>query len=71
MMTNVGVLDRALRVVLGLALLGWSVGHYGPPLPWLLSWVIAIAGAYPLITGLLRFCPVFRAMNMSTCAEEG
>jgi hypothetical protein len=71
MMTNVGVIDRALRLTIGLALLGWTTGYYGPPLHWLASWPAGALGAYLLATGLLRFCPVFWGFDMSTCAEEG
>ncbi len=70
MMTNVGVIDRALRLAIGLALLAWSDGYYGPPLHWPTSWVIGALGAYPAATGFLRFCPVFWGLDMSTCAEE-
>jgi Protein of unknown function (DUF2892) len=71
MMTNVGVIDRALRLAIAFALLGWSGGHFGPTPPWLLGWAVTVLGAYPLITGLLRWCPIFAFAEISTCAEEG
>jgi Protein of unknown function (DUF2892) len=70
MMTNVGVIDAALRLVLGLALLGWAFGYYGAAPPVLAAWGATVLGFYPAITGLLRFCPLFAALGISTCAEE-
>lgn len=70
MMTNVGVIDRALRLAVAFALLGWVEGYFGPPLPWLLSWFVWGLGAYPLVTGLLRWCPILAVAEISTCAEE-
>jgi Protein of unknown function (DUF2892) len=70
MMTNVGVIDRALRLALGLALFGWEAGHYGPPLHWLASWAVTVLAAYPILTGLLRYCPIFAITGISTCAED-
>lgn len=57
--TNVGGLDRALRVVVGLALilatLAGFVGVWG--------WI----GVVPLVTGLLRSCPIYSLIGWNTC----
>lgn len=57
--TNVGGLDRVLRVVVGLALivatLAGFVGVWG--------WI----GMVPLVTGLLRSCPVYSLIGLNTC----
>ena len=59
MKANVGGWDRGLRVVIGLVLLVLAatgvVGWWG----WL--------GALPLITGLLRFCPLYPLLGWNTC----
>ncbi len=62
MMANVGGLDRAVRVVLGLALLaaGWLV----PAVGW---W--GLLGLVPLATGLLRWCPPYALLGINTCAR--
>jgi hypothetical protein len=71
MITNVGVIDRALRLAVAFGLLGWVYGYFGPPLlPWLLDWGVWMLGVYPLTTGLLRWCPIFALAEISTCAEE-
>lgn len=62
MKTNIGTLDRALRIGAGLALLllyamGW-IGAWG------------LVGVVPLATGLLRFCPLYRVLGIRTCATS-
>lgn len=56
---NIGTGDRALRVVLGLALIALAatgvVGWWG----WL--------GVIPLVTGLVRFCPAYAIAGVNTC----
>ena len=63
MKANVGMKDRVIRIVLGVVLL-W-VGVYGPLSP---GWrvVSLLAGATALVTGLIRFCPVWAAFRIST-----
>lgn len=59
MIANIGNWDRNLRIVLGLALL--SLVFVGPQTPW------GLLGVVPLVTGLARFCPVYRVAGVSTC----
>jgi hypothetical protein len=58
---NVGNLDRLLRILLGLLLIGMalsgSIGAWG----WL--------GLVPLLTGLSAYCPLYRACGISTTAR--
>ena len=59
MTANVGTVDRALRIVAGLALIsaalmGW-IGVWG--------WI----GVVPLATGVFRFCPAYMPFGLSTC----
>ncbi|VXC66767.1 conserved hypothetical protein [Pseudomonas sp. 9AZ] len=63
MKANVGTLDRSLRIVAGLILLGLS-----------LSGVIGLwglIGIVPLATGLFRFCPLYPLLGISTCKTKG
>ena len=63
---NVGTIDRALRVILGLALLaGFFLGLGGA-----YNWLFLI-GIVPLATGLMSSCPMYAILGMSTCATEG
>ena len=59
-MTNVGTIDRAIRVVAGVAILSLTV--FGPHTLW------GLVGAVPLLTGLIGFCPLYRLLGIRTCA---
>jgi hypothetical protein len=61
MKANVGTIDRALRVIVGLALIGLTLtGHIGV---W--GWI----GVVPLATGIFRFCPAYTLLGASTCKK--
>jgi hypothetical protein len=59
---NEGVIDRAIRVVLGAALL--SMVFVGPHSFW------GILGLVPLATGLLGSCPLYTLFGLSTCPTK-
>lgn len=62
MKTNVGTLDRSLRIAAGLILIGLS-----------LSGVIGLWGAIgvvPLATGLFRFCPAYTLLGINSCKTK-
>jgi len=56
---NVGSLDRVLRVVLGIVLI--ALVFVGPKTPW--GWI----GLIPLVTGLLRTCPLYSLIGVNSC----
>ena len=57
---NVGIIDRILRVGVGLALIGLALeGSIGP-------W--GFLGVVPVVTGLLGSCPAYSLLGVSTCA---
>lgn len=55
---NEGVFDRAVRVIVGLAIL--SLAFIGPKTPW--AWL----GLAPLLTGLVGFCPLYSLVGLNT-----
>lgn len=59
MQINVGTLDRALRVAVGLFVV--SLYFWGPQTPW------ALVGIVPIATGLFRFCPAYAVLGIRTC----
>lgn len=61
--TNVGSLDRVLRIVVGLALIAWFFVDQGTGF-W--HWAKLI-GIVPLLTGLMRTCPLYTILGVSTC----
>jgi len=59
MKTNLGTIDRSLRIAVGLLLIILSLsGVIG-----LWGWV----GLVPLATGLLKFCPLYRLLGINSC----
>lgn len=59
MKANVGGVDRALRVLIGLGLIAWAGLFQGP--------VWAYVGVLPLLSGLLRWCPAYPVLGINTC----
>ena len=57
--TNVGTIDRLIRIVIGVALIGLtlsgSIGVWG--------WI----GVVPLLTAALGSCPLYTVLGFSTC----
>jgi len=64
MITNVGTVDRALRIVAGLALLAFAMGWIAPGTGF--NWVGWI-GVVPIITALIGSCPAYSLLGVSTC----
>ena len=61
---NEGKTDRAIRVVVGIALLSLTV--VGPKTLW------GYIGLIPLITGLVGTCPLYMVLGIRTCpAQDG
>lgn len=61
--TNVGGIDRVLRIVVGAALLLWFFVDQGGG-----TWHYAkLFGIVPLVTGLFGTCPLYSILGLSTC----
>jgi uncharacterized protein (DUF58 family) len=62
MQKNEGTLDRAVRVVAGLALIGLAatnvVGLWG------------YIGIVPLLTGAVGMCPLYSLLRINTCPVD-
>jgi len=59
-MCNEGKIDRIVRVVLGLAIIGWGVAEK--------NWWGAV-GLVPLLTGAIGFCPLYLPLGLNTGCE--
>lgn len=62
MKCNVGKTDRALRIIAGLLLIAGGIGTQ--------NWLIAIIGLVPLLTGFIRWCPVYVPLGINTGKKE-
>jgi len=58
---NVGGMERVIRIVLGLAIIGAGVMYA--------SWWGAI-GAVLVVTGLIGWCPPYAMMGINTCKTK-
>jgi len=62
MKSNVGGIDRILRIVIGLVLIGLTVnGSIG-----LWGWL----GIVPLATGAIGWCPPYAIFGWNTCSTK-
>lgn len=59
MQANVGSIDRAIRILAGLALIGATLLDLIGPWGWI--------GVVPLATGIFRFCPAYLPFGLRTC----
>jgi len=57
MKANVGTIDRVIRGIAGLAVIGWGV--------YAQNWWGAV-GAVPLFTALISWCPAYIPFGLST-----
>ena len=61
MNVNVGSVDRVVRIVAGVALIGLAVA--GTTGPW------GYIGVLPLLTGFMRVCPAYSLLGINTCSS--
>ena len=61
MKTNIGKIDRVLRLLAGVAIIAAGV--------YFKSWLGAI-GIVPILTALVRFCPAYVPLGISTCSKD-
>jgi hypothetical protein len=62
MKTNVGSIDRVIRIALGLALVAGAIsGVIG-----MWGWI----GVVAIATGIFKFCPAYLPFGLSTCKTE-
>ena len=63
MKTNIGNIERGIRVVGGLVLIALAATGTVGWWDWL--------GAVPLATGLIGWCPPYAMLGISTCKTKG
>ncbi len=61
MKPNVGGIDRILRLLVGLGILG--AGYYFK------SW-FGLIGLVPVLTAVFRFCPAYVPFGLSSCKTK-
>ncbi len=62
MQCNVGCFERNLRIIVGVILITLAItdqiGDWG--------WI----GVVPLLTGIIRYCPLYSLMKRSSCCKD-
>lgn len=61
MKQNVGSIDRILRLVIGLGLIGWGVAAQN-------MW--GLVGIIPLFTAAIGWCPAYLPFGLSSCKTK-
>ena len=61
MKMNVGVMDKVVRIVVGVGLLSLILVLEGN-----VRW-FGLIGIVPLVTGLIGYCPLYAVLGLSTC----
>jgi hypothetical protein len=70
MSANVGKLDRAFRLVLGVVLLGLGLGFFkSAVLEHGFAIGVDIVGAVLIATAVFSFCPAYRLLGITTCSK--
>jgi hypothetical protein len=58
---NEGTADRAVRVIVGIALVALALTK---------GWTWAWIGVLPIITGAVGFCPLYTLLGINTCGAK-
>lgn len=66
-MSNVGSIDRIVRVVVGLVLIAYAIpiGFHQTGWNWI-GWI----GVVPLLTAIFAYCPGYALFGISTCSAK-
>lgn len=67
MTCNVGNIERTIRIVLGIALIG--IGYLAA-LPSWAAMATYVVGAVALVTGAWGFCPAWKLFGINTCPTK-
>lgn len=59
---NIGTVDRALRAIVGLALIALALTNSGMAWGWI--------GIVPLATAIFSTCPAYSLIGLNTCARK-
>jgi hypothetical protein len=65
---NVGTTERAIRLILGAALI---ITAAVVPMATSATVLAGAAGAIAILTGMVGFCPLWKAAGINTCGTAG
>jgi len=67
MMRNLGGRERAIRVAVGMGLIGGALFVEQPG--WIVG-VMFVIGGVAMLTGLIGFCPAWKLFGINTCGTD-
>jgi len=67
MKKNMGTIDRAIRVIIALVVLGL---FFGKVITGTLAIVLLVLSAVFVLTSLISFCPLYLPLGINTCAKK-
>ena len=59
---NIGTVDATIRIIFGIIIL--SLVFIGPKSLW------GLVGLVPLLTGIIRSCPLYPMLGINTCNKK-
>jgi hypothetical protein len=63
---NVGMIDRVVRIIVGIALLaGFALNMVAAPL----SYLVVLIGIIALVTGVIGTCPAYSLIGINTLGK--
>lgn len=63
MKTNLGIIDRSLRIAIGVMLIAWAIPVGFPLMDY--NWIGWI-GVLPIVTALVGYCPLYGLLDLTT-----
>lgn len=67
MKTNVGTIDRMIRLVLGIIMV---VLYFSETITGTLGYVLMAVGIVFVITSMIGFCPLYAIVGLNTCPAK-
>jgi uncharacterized membrane protein HdeD (DUF308 family) len=64
---NVGMIDRVVRIILGIVLIGVFFLHMVAA-PW--SYIVLLIGVIALVTGVFGTCALYSLLGMNTLGKK-
>jgi hypothetical protein len=66
---NVGIIDRTIRILVGLGMIG---AWFFYPIESVSLWFVALPllGIAPLLSGILGWCPIYALFGTKTCGTD-
>jgi len=67
---NIGLIDRTVRVIVGLAMISVVLFY---PFESVNLWfaILPLLGVYPLLSGILGWCPTYALFHTKSCGTDG